>query len=267
MKGWTIRSGCALVALLVFARPAAACSPIVSLTFLYTGPTMGAIALGAGLGLALVVAVKCGTFAVLYKDIRPARAAALMFVANIVTALLGLGIALIPASGGPLIVLLPFVIWLAMCTARHLDRKGPVAAVLVALFVLSFFLWGLAEATWSSSAAAFWGLKVAYTACAVTFGFVMTAAWEAYLVHKWSLREPGSEEDVAPRGRLARARVAAETEARLRPGRRILHAAAWANVVAFGLVALAGAAVAIPLRLQHPEFLYLAAKRIVAALA
>ena len=89
------------------------------------------------------------------------------------------------------------------------------------------------------------------------------------LVHKWSLKNAPDKAASIGRGHFARARAAAEREVGLKPGARILHAAAWANVVAFGLVALVGAAVAIPLRLGHPQFLYLylVARRIASAFA
>jgi hypothetical protein len=73
------------MALVVAAAPAAACSPIVPLSILYSGPTVGAIVIGAGAGLALVVAVKCGLFAALCRDVHPVRAAGLMFLANAAT--------------------------------------------------------------------------------------------------------------------------------------------------------------------------------------
>ncbi|GAG04826.1 unnamed protein product, partial [marine sediment metagenome] len=176
------------MALVVAAAPAAACSPIVPLSILYSGPTVGAMVIGAGAGLALVVAVKCGLFATLCRELHPARAAGLMFLANAATTVLGVAIALGPASGGGLFTL-PVVIWAAIRTSNHLDRRRGVAGGLIGLFFLSCVLWAVAEYAGGAggSSAAYWGLKFAYTACAVAVGFVMTAAWEAYLVQRWSL--------------------------------------------------------------------------------
>jgi hypothetical protein len=265
LGGMNARRGILAAILVLGAQPAMACSPIVPLSILYSGPTIGAMVLGAGAGLALVIAVKCGVFAALCRQLHPTRAMSLMLLANGVTTILGIVLAVAPASGGPLLVVtVPVVVWMSIRAADSLEHRPYVAGALIALFLLSFHIWGLAEYAGGAShpGAAYWGLKFAYTACAVTVSFVMTASWEAYLVRKWTMPRARPARVGAGR-RRPRIAPALEESVRVNEGaasRQVLRAAFWANAVTFGIVAVAGALVALPARLESPDFLLFVAK-------
>jgi hypothetical protein len=220
--------------------------------------------------MAAVVALKCGVFATMCRSLPFGRAAILMLLANGATTLLGIALAL--GAAVPfllLVVALPLVIWAAVRTASHLEKPAGVAAALVTLFIASFLLWGFSQAAGEgrTNVPAYWVLKFAYAACALTVSFVMTAAWEAHLLGGWALQR-GPRRRARSAGRRIAEAVPDPVGADYRAAsRHVLRAAFWANAAAFGLVATVGAAVALPTRLQAPDFLLHVAARLMRTLA
>src|SRR5579863_4170408 len=114
-----------LVGILIIARPALACEPVVP----FMQVMMPALALsGSVLVLAIAVVVKSALFAFFERRLPHLRAAWRMFLGNVLTSLVGLLVAAMIASGaGVWIVGVPLVCILCWLPARRLVKIAPLA--------------------------------------------------------------------------------------------------------------------------------------------
>ncbi len=210
-----------------------ACEPILPLTMLFM-PWTNALRAGF-LALALVVAVKCGAFAILQRGAMSASfAATAMFVANIVSTLAGFFAAMAFVAPSALGVGLLLALMISIFPARRLSDNIPrlsMVAVLVLMAVLyigSVVLFMFAQKmALDGNLLAYWAIKYAYIVCALLISMTLTTFWEEYVV--W--RMAGHEKHTF-----------------LTPVFR-------ANAIALFLVMLVSAIAVLPQRLRSPDFL------------
>jgi hypothetical protein len=192
---------------------------------------------GSVYGLLAGVVVKCALFAFLVRHISWFKAAGFMFLANIITSFFGVALAGVVSM--PLtIFLIPLVCYLATLPSKSLRKRmgeklpdwlspGAVAAFLFLAVPLSAILFYSAGNA-NPHTGHYWVMKLAYIYAGLVIGIGMTILWEEWLVFRF-------------------AKPQLETN--------ILSAVLRTNLYTFLVLALIGAAVALPQRLDHPSFL------------
>ncbi|MBI4713410.1 MAG: hypothetical protein HY762_08965 [Planctomycetes bacterium] len=225
---------------LLVGTTAYACEPMFGLGIALGGPAMWSAFTISLYGLIIAIAVKCLSFPFLVKDLHWFKAIIFMIVANIVSSIIGALLGASAVVAGLMIVFIPIVYLLSLGVGeriklsvwRPLTRfsKHTFASIITGLWFGSFFLFtgGIISADFHSYAG-YWLFKILYVFVALLISFRLTTLWEEWVISA-----------------LARQRE----KSYLRP-------VAIANLITFMVVALIGAIIMIPQRLDKPGFLIL----------
>lgn len=228
-----------LLGVLLWSLPAEACSPVIPMILLFSGPALWVS--GSALGLLLAVGVKTIAFVRLEKRLKWFHAAWLMVAANLFSTVMGILMSTIAFSAPVgILVTLPLAALLTLPACRrlkHVSRDHPsawarrlgkmgVLWVVLGMF-LSLLLMAFAASVGATHLPLYWVLKVLCVTVGLTIAMGLTTFWEEWVVAR--LASKHGDHFAASVGR--------------------------ANLYAFAAVALIAALVAIPARLQHPQFL------------
>lgn len=223
--------------LLAAGVPAHACEPVVP--FIYTvAPLFGfSAASGSAVVLLVVVAAKSVLFAFFERRIPRIRAAALMFLGNVLTSIIGVLVASIGSGAGW--IGLGIVAVSGWLPSRRLAEVAPrkwfmptsrvSAAILITGSLLaSLVLFAAAQgAIYSHAMAAYWAIKLLAIFLALLASITLTTAWEEWVI--WRYSRDRSIEYFEP----------------------VLRT----NLYVLLLLMTVGAAIMLPKRLKSPDFL------------
>lgn len=233
---------CALLAALVWVVvlpvPAHACAPVVPLVRLFGIPFFA---------LPITIVVKSAAFAHFERRIPWYIALSAMVLANLVSSMVGLALAMPVVAPAVALGALFFVFVASLPPARRIvsvakskrvrnSRPDILAVGIVVLYVITLFLFGLASGVLDAvvdgevSGGAYWVAKLAYLYPALALAIGLTTFWEEWVI-----------------ARLLRQRFVEQV---------VLPSVLRANLVAFVLVLALGAGAALPHRLESPEFFY-----------
>ena len=226
-----------LLSAICLPRYAYACEPLYPFLFRFVFPSSMA---GSAIGLLAGVSVKCILFAFLVKNLKWFKAVFFMFIANIVTSIFGIAMAVTISALPMSIILIPLICYIATLPSRSLRKRmadqlpewlypGAVAGFLFFAVPLSGMLFYAAEFA-DTHTGHYWFFKLGYIYAGLAVGIGMTTLWEEWLV--FGMSEPKSETHFLP-------------------------AVLRTNLYTFLLLALIGAVYALPQRLSHPGFLLL----------
>jgi len=174
-------------------RAALACEPVIPLAMLIAGPYVVA---GSLIGLLAAITLKCTIFSLSERKLAGARAARLMLLANIITSIVGLFVALAVAAPAVLLAL-PLIYWLTLSPARRLKhRVGPrwprwlppwaTALLLTFSLVISYVLFFWSRELALDAPVTYWLLKLGYVYAALAISMGLTTLWEEALVARWA---------------------------------------------------------------------------------
>ena len=217
------------------ALPAGACEPIVPFIKAVGGPGFLTVAF---LILLAVIAIKSVAFARFQATIGLPKALAWMFVANVVTSIIGITIPVMIDSGALMFIGLP-VVWAAcLPPAQRLIAAAPLSPLahfssgqlafgMTLALAFSCLLLVISRTVHDAGTfMSFWFLKLPAVYLALLIGLVLTALWEEWIV--WRLS--GAEDDDLTF---------------VRPVIR-------ANVIVLAVVLLISMAIIVPRRLREP---------------
>jgi hypothetical protein len=195
---------------------------------------------GSLLALSVAVLVKCALFALFERRLSRPRAAAFMFLGNVLTSFVGLLTAAMIGSGPIWLVGVPVVFLLCWLPARRLVEVAPrawlarrspasIAALMTAALVASCFLFMIGQGfIVQDRLVLYWAIKLAAVYLALIASITLTTVWEEWAI--WRLASRPAE--TAFFGSVLRA-----------------------NVYVLVLVMAVAAALMIPKRLKSPDFL------------
>jgi len=226
---------------------ATACEPVLPLAMLFAGPGFTFASELSGMGMAFgflagAVAIKCVAFVFLERQLKWPESVGYMILANVLSSLIGLLMAVVAATPPIMFVGLPLVYGLSLTPARRLlvykfwARPSPrITPGFVALaFPLGLFLsWVLfsvaADTMYHRRYLSYWLLKFLYVALGLSMSILLTSAWEESVIARLAARKhgEGSYFDTVVR----------------------------ANYVTFGVILLVAAIRMLPRRLHSPGFL------------
>lgn len=222
---------------LTASAPAWACEPVLPLAQALSG---GLFLLPSLTFLAVAVAAKAVTFAVLERRLSWWRAIVSMCAANLFSSVIGVLVSF--AAIVPMLILfsLPLVYILSLVPAARLRQAGPapcnrmsarsLAAAVVLLYVITWVLFGFSQFQLGLTVAgpAYWPLKFAYLFVALVISIFLTTIWEEWIVSRVSGSAPGED---------------------------YLGTVLKANLVTLFVIMLYAAAMMLPKRLASPDFL------------
>jgi hypothetical protein len=184
-----------LTAAILNASPVYCCEPILPLAQLFSGTLLSGPLLTKSLWTLLAaVLIKSVSFVFLEPRLSWYQAVPLMLSANIVTSLFGLGLCFFPMVPGviPLFSLgVVFVLSLSVATRlRRLDlwpnlarlSAWMIAVLMTGLYLLTIFLFALAQNVLGHSALIYWLLKFFYIYAGLIISIGMTTVWEEWVI-------------------------------------------------------------------------------------
>ena len=221
--------------LILWPDTADACSPLLPYLFAVVFPYSIS---NSVLGLFAGVAGKCILFAFFVRQLNWLKAAGLMLGANLITSLFGLiliGVLRIPLA----LALFPLVCGVAVLPSKSLHKRlgdqlpdwfsrPVIAAVLFVALVANAALFSAADSV-SLNSGGYWFLKLGYIYIGLAIGIGFTTLWEEWLVFSFAKADQNTN---------------------------FLSSVVRTNLYTFLVLALIGAAYALPQRLSHPRFLF-----------
>lgn len=174
-----------------------ACEPMIPLALIFTN---GLMASGSFVLLICVVLFKATIFAVSEKLLKPYIAFIFMLVANVFSTIIGLCLAFSAASPTLLLFFIPVVFGVSLLPAKRLIQKNPwgyfgkwnhrwTAAAVTGLYMVTFFLFGMAMVILDKSLVAFWALKFLYIYVALIISIGLTTLWEEWAVSRLAKKQ------------------------------------------------------------------------------
>jgi len=234
--------------LMALALPSAvhACEPVVPLFQLLAGSNIaGSAALtGSVIWLLAAVAIKCGTFAALERQLPKGRAIWLMLVANVVSTIPGVLIALCAGSstGIGTLLALAVIFTLGLIVERRMaglpenkwwlpKTAGAMTLAFFAFVCAAYVLYFLAEMVLNGagSYSGYWLFKFLFVTLVASTGIVISAVLEECII-----------------ARLSRPRTGPVS---------FFTSVLRANYLTLGVILLVAALAILPKRLQSPHFL------------
>ncbi len=159
---------------------------------------------GSGAALAVVVAAKSILFIFFCRGLTARRAAAFMFLGNVLTSVVG-GVAAIMIGNTSLWLLgIPLVFLLSWLPSKRLSAelgarwgrrwpRGLVAAVMTGLLVASCALFAMSgAAAEAGNSAAYWVIKLAAIYAGVIASLALTTVWEEWAIWRLAGSIPGA---------------------------------------------------------------------------
>lgn len=220
-----------------------ACEPVVPLVQLLCGSSVvGALLFSQSIfWLVAAVAVKSGAFALFERRLPWPKAALFMLLANVVSTIPGVLVAVFASSMSGVVLAVPLVCVLGVFVGRRISRgfppvQGPwingwtVTLAFIAFFVLAALIYGAAEAALSDrNYAAHLLLKLLFVTLVATTGIAISAALEECVV----------------------ARLAEKSHGKTFFYRSVVRA----NYVTLALILIVAAIQILPSRLKSPHFI------------
>jgi len=223
---------------LLISLPAYCCTPAVPLGMALGGANW---IMGSAVGLLVAVSLKCLSFPFFAKNLGWIEAVAFMFIANIITTVLGaFSILFLMTPVFALFLSLPIIIVsvllikerISLTDLKPLNRlsSGKFAIILVLLFYASGILFAMSAGQIESdkrSVTAYWILKILYVYGGILMGFIITTFYEEWIIALLSRRKNHS----------------------------YLTPVIKSNLIALLAVSLIGAIIMLPGRLKSPDFI------------
>jgi len=237
-----------LFAFLVMFLPALAFAnePLVQMIYLFWGAaTWGGFLFKSLLGFAAIVVIKSIVF-IWKSDVKSVLAVLYVFIANLLSTMIGTIAGLLVANlGTSLLTIIGFFIfvailyWIFLRPAKRLAKykkfsKLPPPVIAINLIIITIFATLLmafsADLLGAGVLALGWVVKVIAVTIAIALSLIISVVYEEAVIsalHKLFKKETKS----------------------------FMEPVIWCNVIAFALVMLVGAGIALPKRLASPDFL------------
>lgn len=229
---------CVLLLVLIFLIPlsAYACEPLIPLLILFAPPaTLGGFLLTSVYGFLLIVAIKCGAF-IWKSDFKSLWAILYFVVANVASTVVGIVVSSM-FSASMFLIIGVFVLYAVfLLPARRLREfrqfstmpRKVIAFLLTIIALMTVFLYGLME--WFMEVRfLYWPLKIVLSILAIGLSLIISILYEETIISE-----------------LYR-------KFQKRP-KSFMRPVIWCNILILFVVAVAGAAIALPKRLASPDF-------------
>lgn len=211
--------------------------PLVPLIMLFLAPTtLGGAVFASLLGFILILMIKCVVF-VLKSDFKSIAAVFYVLIANVISTLVGLVVAVMFTSSDVLFGGIIILFLVCLLPARRLKQVKHFAknstwfiafaltlVTLITVVIFSFMI------GYQSSPHIYWPMKIFLSTIAIVISLSISVLYEEAVIAKLYKIQKKEEKS-------------------------FLTPVIWSNIVAVGIIVLIGAIIALPARLKSPDFL------------
>lgn len=211
--------------------------PLVPLIMLFLAPTtLGGAVFASLLGFVLILVIKSIVF-ISKSDFKTIRAVLYVLIANVISTLVGLVVAMMFTSSDMLLMGIIILFLVFLLPARRLKRfkrfeKNSTwfiafALTLVTLTTIVIFSFMIG---YQASPHIYWPMKVLLSTIAIVISLLISVLYEEAVIAKLYKLQKKEEKS-------------------------FLMPVLWSNIIAVGAIVLIGAIMALPARLKSPDFL------------
>lgn len=211
--------------------------PLVPLIMLFLAPTtLGGAVFASLLGFVLILVIKSIVF-ISKSDFKTIRAVLYVLIANVISTLVGLVVAMMFTSSDILLMGIIILFLVFLLPARRLKRfkrfeKNSTwfiafALTLVTLTTIVIFSFMIG---YQASPHIYWPMKVLLSTIAIVISLLISVLYEEAVIAKLYKLQKKEEKS-------------------------FLMPVLWSNIIAVGAIVLIGAIMALPTRLKSPDFL------------